>query len=127
MNRVPTFCYLIHEIEDIMNQITEGGHSIHAIDKTCKRLEAEKLELEAALSEAEGTLEQEENKTLRLQLELTQVKQEIDRRLQEKDDEFAATKKNMNKALENLQAAVEAEAKAKAEAIRMKKKLEAIR
>merc|ERR1711937_757628 len=55
----------------------------------------------------------------------TQVKQEIDRRLAEKDEEFASTKKNMNKALENMQAVVEAEAKAKAEAIRMKKKLEA--
>merc|ERR1712106_1099592 len=115
---------LSNEIQDIMNQITEGGHSIHGIDKTCKRLEAEKLELESALSEAEGALEQEENKVLRIQLELTQVRQEINRRLAEKDEEFASTKKNMNKALENLQSAVEAEAKAKAEAIRMKKKLE---
>ena len=31
------------------------------------------MELEAALSEAEGALEQEENKVLRAQLELTQV------------------------------------------------------
>merc|ERR1712106_591783 len=116
---------LSNEIHDIMDQITEGGKSIYGIDKTCKRLEAEKLELEAGLGEAEGALEQEENKVLRTQLELTQVKQEINRRLAEKDEEFASTKKNMNKALENMQAAVEAEAKAKAEAIRMKKKLEA--
>merc|ERR1712106_954665 len=116
---------LSNEIQDIMDQITEGGKSIYGIDKTCKRIEAEKLELEAGLAEAEGALEQEENKVLRTQLELTQVKQEINRRLAEKDEEFASTKKNMNKALENLQAAVEAEAKAKAEAIRMKKKLEA--
>ena len=34
-------------------------------------------EVEAALSEAEGALEQEENKVLRIQLELTAVKQEI--------------------------------------------------
>ena len=49
------------------------GRSIHEIDKIRKRLEAEKLELEAALSEAEGALEQEENKVLRAQIELTQV------------------------------------------------------
>merc|ERR1719447_1545482 len=79
---------LSNEIQDIMDQITEGGKSIHGIDKTCKRLEAEKMELEAALAEAEGALEQEENKVLRTQLELTQVKQEIDRRLAEKDEEF---------------------------------------
>ena len=55
---------LSNEIKDIMDQISEGGRSIHEIDKIRKRLEAEKLELEAALSEAEGALEQEENKVL---------------------------------------------------------------
>merc|ERR1712180_310400 len=44
---------LSNEIKDIMDQISEGGRSIHEIDKIRKRLEAEKMELEAALSEAE--------------------------------------------------------------------------
>merc|ERR1712117_492960 len=86
---------LSNEIKDIMDQISEGGRNIHEIDKIRKRLEAEKMELQSALSEAEGALEQEENKVLRAQLELPQVRQEIDRRLAEKDEEFAATKKNM--------------------------------
>merc|ERR1712228_692575 len=77
-----------------------------------------------ALSEAEGALEQAENKGLRAQLELAQVRQEIERRIAEKEEEFASTKKNMGKGLENMQAAVETEAKGKAEALRMKKKLE---
>merc|ERR1712002_475901 len=47
---------LSNEIKDIMDQITEGGRSIHEIDKVRKRLEAEKLELQAALEEAEATL-----------------------------------------------------------------------
>merc|ERR1712051_523147 len=115
---------LSNEIKDIMDQISEGGRSIHEIDKIRKRLETEKLELQAALSEAEGALEQEENKVLRAQLELTQVRQEIERRIAEKEEEFASTKKNMGKGLENMQAAVETEAKGKAEALRMKKKLE---
>merc|ERR1711962_1672452 len=59
---------LSNEIKDIMDQISEGGRSIHEIDKIRKRLEAEKLELSAALEEAEGALEQEENKVLREQL-----------------------------------------------------------
>jgi len=112
------------EIKDIMDQISEGGRSIHEIDKIRKRLEAEKMELEAALSEAEGALEQEENKVLRAQLELTQVKQEIERRLAEKDEEFASTKKNFGKAIEGMQMTLESETKAKVEALRMKKKLE---
>merc|ERR1719156_508890 len=115
---------LSNEIKDIMDQISEGGRSIHEIDKIRKRLEAEKMELEAALSEAEGALEQQENKVLRAQLELAQVRQEIERRIAEKEEEFASTKKNMGKALDSMQAAVETEAKGKAEALRMKKKLE---
>merc|ERR1719471_142377 len=115
---------LSNEIKDIMDQISEGGRSIHEIDKIRKRLEAEKMELEAALSEAEGALEQEENKVLRAQLELTQVRQEIERRMAEKDEEFESTRKNMAKALDNMQGAIETESKGKCEAMRMKKKLE---
>merc|ERR1712088_585703 len=115
---------LSNEIKDIMDQISEGGRSIHEIDKICKRLDAEKMELEAALSEAEGALEQEENKVLRAQLELTQVRQEIERLMAEKDEEFESTRKNFGKAVEGMQAAIEVESKAKAEALRMKKKLE---
>merc|ERR550534_1804183 len=115
---------LSNEIKDIMDQISEGGRSIHEIDKIRKRLSAEKLELQAALEEAEGALEQEENKVLRAQLELTQVRQEIEHRIAEKDEQFLGIKKNMTKGIEGMQAALEQEAKGKAEAIRMKKKLE---
>merc|ERR1719209_1269241 len=108
-----------------MDQITEGGRSIHEIDKIRKRLEAEKMELQSALEEAEATLEQEENKVLRCLMELTQVKVEIDRRIAEKDEEFGMVRKNQAKALDSMQAALETEAKGKAEALRMKKKLEA--
>merc|ERR1719221_2407161 len=115
---------LSNEIKDIMDQISEGGRSIHEIDKIRKRLEAEKMELEAALSEAEGALEQEENKVLRASLELTQVKQEIERRIAQKEEEFASTRKNFGKAIEGMQMALEAETQGKVEALRMKKKLD---
>merc|ERR1712180_479542 len=115
---------LSNEIKDIMDQISEGGRSIHEIDKIRKRLEAEKMELEAALSEAEGALEQEENKVLRCQLELNAVRQEIERRLAEKEEEFLLVKKAQSKSLDSMQAALETGAKSKAEALRMKKKLE---
>merc|ERR1719418_404036 len=112
---------LSNEIKDIMDQISEGGRSIHEIDKIRKRLEAEKMELQAALSEAEGALEQEENKVLRASLELTQVKQEIERRIAQKEEEFASTRKNFGKTIEGMQMALEAETKGKVEALRMKK------
>merc|ERR1712131_567537 len=97
---------LSNEIKDVMDQISEGGRSIHEIDKIRKRLEAEKLELTAALEEAEGALEQEENKVLRCQLELTQVRAEIERRISEKEEEFLGVKKNMTKAIEGMQSAL---------------------
>merc|ERR1719431_1580660 len=115
---------LSNEIKDIMDQITEGGRSIHEIEKVRKRLEAEKLELQAALEEAEATLEQEENKILRCQVELSQTRAEIERRLAEKDEEFLLIKKNQAKVLDSMQNALETESKGKAEALRMKKKLE---
>merc|ERR1712242_271853 len=98
--------------------------SIHEIDKIRKRLEAEKLELQAALEEAEAALEQEENKVLRAQLELGQVRQEIDRKIHDKEEEFDNTRKNHQRAMDSMQASLEAESRAKAEALRIKKKLE---
>ncbi|XP_071040141.1 myosin heavy chain, muscle isoform X4 [Parasteatoda tepidariorum] len=112
------------EIKDLVDQLGEGGRSVHELEKARKRLEMEKEELQAALEEAEAALEQEENKVLRAQLELSQVRQEIDRRLQEKEEEFENTRKNHQRAIDSMQASLEAEAKGKAEALRMKKKLE---
>merc|ERR1711931_444952 len=95
------------------------------IEKASKKYEIEKEELQAALEEAETALEQEETKVLRGQLELSQVKQEIDKRIQEKEEEFNATRKSHQRAIDSMQASLEAEAKGKAEALRLKKKLEA--
>merc|ERR1712029_30221 len=115
---------LAEEIKDLLDQLGEGGRSIHELDKQRRRLEVEKEELQAALEEAEATLEQEENKVMRAQLELSQIRQEIDRRIQEKEEEFDNTRKNHQRAMDSLQASLEGENKAKTEALRVKKKLE---
>merc|ERR1711884_968900 len=112
------------EIKDLLDQLGDGGRSIHELDKQRRRLEVEKEELQAALEEAEAALEQEENKVLRAQLELGQVRQEIDIKIQEKEEEFDNTRKNHQRAMDSLQASLEAEARAKAEDLRIKKKLE---
>jgi hypothetical protein len=44
------------------------------------------------LEDAEGALEQEENKVLRAQMELGQIRQEIDRKISEKEEEFDNTR-----------------------------------
>merc|ERR1711882_7886 len=115
---------LADEIKDLLDQLGDGGRSIHDLDKQRRRLEQEKEELQAALEEAEATLEMEENKVLRAQLELGQVKQEIDRRVAEKEEEFNNTRKNHARAMESMSASLEAEQKAKGEALRVKKALE---
>merc|ERR1719357_2320031 len=115
---------LADEIKDLLDQLGEGGRSIHDLDKQRRRLEQEKEELQAALEEAEATLEMEENKVLRAQLELAQVKQEIDRRVAEKEDEFNNTRKNHARAMDSIGASIETEQRAKGEALRVKKQLE---
>jgi myosin heavy chain 6/7 len=83
---------LADEIRDLLDQLGDGGRSIHDLDKQRRRLEQENEELQAALEEAESTLEQEENKVLRAQLELGQVRQDVDRRVVEKEEEFNNTR-----------------------------------
>merc|ERR1712127_215482 len=115
---------LAEEIKDLLDQLGEGGRSMHELDKSRRKLEVEKEELQTALEEAEAALEQEENKVLRAQLEMSQVRQEIDRRIQEKEEEFEHTRKNHQRAMDSLQASLDAENRAKTEGLRIKKKLE---
>ncbi|XP_049416607.1 myosin-16-like [Epinephelus fuscoguttatus] len=115
---------LSEEIRELVEQLGEGGRSVHELQKAKKKLEVEKEELQLALEEAETSLEVEEGKLVRVQLELAQVKADIDRRIHEKEEEFEVTRKNHARAVESLQASLEAEAKGRAEALRMKKKME---
>ncbi|XP_044289202.1 myosin-16 [Varanus komodoensis] len=115
---------LQEEIKDLIDQLGEGGRSVHELQKMKKKLEIEKEELQVALEEAESSLEVEESKLIRIQLELAQVKADIDRRIHEKEEEFEATRKNHQRAIESLQSSLELEAKGRAEALRLKKKME---
>ncbi|XP_052774014.1 myosin heavy chain, striated muscle-like isoform X3 [Mya arenaria] len=115
---------LADEIHELADQLTEGGRSVHEVEKIRRRLEMEKEELQAALEEAESALEQEEAKVARSQLEIAVIRQEIDRRIAEKEEEFDNTRRNHQRALDSMNASLEAEAKGKAEALRIRKKLE---
>uniref|UniRef100_A0A4W4FDA0 Myosin, heavy chain 7B, cardiac muscle, beta a n=1 Tax=Electrophorus electricus TaxID=8005 RepID=A0A4W4FDA0_ELEEL len=115
---------LQEEISDLNDQISQGGKTIHELEKIKKGLDLEKSEIQAALEEAEGTLEHEESKTLRIQLELNQIKADIDRKLADKDEEIDNLRRNHQRALESMQTSLDAEAKSRNEAIRLKKKME---
>lgn len=101
----------------------------------------------------QGTLEHEESKSLRIQLELNQIKAEVDRKLAEKDEELdnlrwdswktfsvstaarfrlsppeglpvCPPRRSHQRTLESMQATLDAEAKSRNEAVRLRKKME---
>nr|XP_019610777.1 PREDICTED: myosin-4-like [Rhinolophus sinicus] len=114
----------IEEISDLTEQIAEGGKHIHELEKIKKQIDQEKSELQAALEEAEASLEHEEGKILRIQLELNQVKSEIDRKIAEKDEEIDQLKRNHLRVVESMQSTLDAEIRSRNDALRIKKKME---
>ncbi|EPY86763.1 myosin-13 [Camelus ferus] len=72
----------------------------------------------------EGSLEHEESKILRAQLELNQLKSELDRKLTEKDEETEQLKRNSQRAAEAMQSMLDAEIRSRNDALRLKKKME---
>lgn len=111
------------------------------------------------LTLSQGTLEHEESKTLRIQLELNQIKADVDRKLAEKDEELdnlrwdslntlhihrcairpqplhikgippkvlliLGSSRSHQRTLESMQATLDAEAKSRNEAVRLRKKME---
>merc|ERR1712135_93697 len=98
---------------------------LYEVGKAKKKAEADYEEMKSALEEAEGALELEESRVLRLQLELAAAKADVDKKLAEKDEEFEATKKNHARALESMQATLDVEVKARGDAHKAKKSLEA--
>ncbi|XP_039703594.1 myosin-8 isoform X3 [Pteropus medius] len=115
---------LQQEISDLTEQIAEGGKQIHELEKIKKQVEQEKCDIQAALEEAEASLEHQEGKILRIQLELNQVKSEIDRKIAEKDEEIDQLKRNHIRVVESMQTMLDAEIRSRNDAIRIKKKME---
>ncbi|XP_060930084.1 myosin-7B-like [Limanda limanda] len=112
------------EILDMTDQISHGGKSIHELERIKKILDVEKSNIRAALEEAEGSLEHEESKTLRVQMELQQVRTELDRKIAEKEEEIDILRRGNQRSLDTMQASLEAEVRSRTEAVRLKKKME---
>ncbi|MEQ2187631.1 hypothetical protein GOODEAATRI_006680 [Goodea atripinnis] len=105
-----------------------------------QKYEESQMELESAQKEArslstelkpthflfmgQGSLEHEEGKILRTQLEFNQVKADIERKLAEKDEEMEQAKRNQHRVVDTLQSSLEAETRSRNEALRLKKKME---
>ena len=72
----------------------------------------------------QSSMEQEEAKLLHLQLELNQMRSEVDRRVSEKDEELDQLKRNHQRTVDILQSALDTETRSRNDAMRLKKKLE---
>uniref|UniRef100_A0A8C4ZH76 Uncharacterized protein n=1 Tax=Gadus morhua TaxID=8049 RepID=A0A8C4ZH76_GADMO len=115
---------LQEEIVELTEQISREGKTIHELEKIKKVLDVEKSNIRAALEEAEGTLEHEESKTLKAQLEFHQMKAEVDRKISEKDEEIDNLRHTHQRSLEAMQTSLEAELRCRGEAVRLRKKME---
>nr|XP_057941161.1 myosin-7B-like [Doryrhamphus excisus] len=112
------------EILDLTEQISHSGKTIYELERMKKVLDVQKSDIKAALEEAEGTLENEESKTLRVQMELEQTRTMIERRIGEKDEEIDNLRRGHQRSQEAMQASLEAEIRGRSEAVRLRKKME---
>jgi len=115
---------LTEDIQDAQDQLAEAVKQIHQMDRMKRDIEVEIGNLQAQFEEAEAAVEAEENKIVRAQMELNQIKAEGDQRLKEKEDDIENAKRNSQRLVDSLQTSLDAEIKARSESIRAKKKLE---
>ncbi|XP_010836860.1 PREDICTED: myosin-15 [Bison bison bison] len=116
--------HLKEEISNLTNQVREGKKNLSKMEKVKKQIEQEKNEVQMALEEAEGALERNESKVLRLQLELSDTKAELERKLSEKDEEIENFRKKQQCAIDSLQSSLDSEARCRIEATRLKRSME---
>jgi chromosome segregation ATPase len=115
---------LSDEIKDLVAQLSDGGRSVHELERSRRKLETERDEAVVALEQCQSALEQAESRAVLGQLEVTNVRAEVERRLREKDEEFEGTRRNHQRALESMRASLDVEIKNKQELQKARKKLE---
>ncbi|OWK14093.1 hypothetical protein Celaphus_00001030, partial [Cervus elaphus hippelaphus] len=103
----------------LAQRLQEAEEHVEAVNAKCASLEKTKQRLQN-----EASLEHEEGKILRIQLELNQVKSEVDRKIAEKDEEIEQLKRNHIRVVETMQSTLDAEIRSRNDALRVKKKME---
>uniref|UniRef100_A0AAQ5Z1V1 Myosin motor domain-containing protein n=1 Tax=Amphiprion ocellaris TaxID=80972 RepID=A0AAQ5Z1V1_AMPOC len=131
------------EVEDLMIDVERANGLAANLDKKQRnfdkvlaewkqKYEEGQAELEGAQKEARtlGTElfkmknSYEESKILRVQLELNQIKGEVDRKLAEKDEEMEQIKRNSQRVIDSMQSTLDSEVRSRNDALRIKKKME---
>ncbi|XP_031220572.1 myosin-15 [Mastomys coucha] len=115
---------LQEQICSLTNQVREGIKNLAEVEKAKKLIEQEKTEVQVRLEEAEGALERNESKILHFQLELSEAKAELERKLSEKEEEAERLREKHQQAMSSLQSNLDLEASSRIEATRLRKKME---
>ncbi|XP_021040663.1 myosin-15 [Mus caroli] len=115
---------LQEQICSLTNQVREGIKNLAEVEKAKKLIEQEKTEVQVRLEETEGALERNESKILRFQLELSEAKAELERKLSEKEEEAERLREKHQQTMGSLQSNLDLEASSRIEATRLRKKME---
>ncbi|XP_052595887.1 myosin-15 [Peromyscus californicus insignis] len=115
---------LQEQICSLTNQVKEGIKNLADVEKAKKLIEQEKTDAQMMLEETEGALERNESKILHFQLELSEAKAELERKLLEKEEETEKLREKHQQALASLQSSLDSETLSRMEATRLRKKME---
>ncbi|XP_028723299.1 LOW QUALITY PROTEIN: myosin-15 [Peromyscus leucopus] len=115
---------LQEQICSLTNQVKEGIKNLADVEKAKKLIEQEKTDAQVMLEETEGALERNESKILHFQLELSEAKAELERKLSEKEEETEKLREKHQQALGSLQSSLDSETSTRMEATRLRKKME---
>ena len=76
------------ELEQSRDELETVKHRVDELDRTCRNLEAEKETLRSNVEGMERALEQKETKIERSLKDMVSLKDDMDRRLFDKDEEL---------------------------------------
>lgn len=85
---VVCFAVAIVELEQSKDELQTVKHRADELDKTCRNAEAEKETLKSTVEAMERALEQKETKIERSLRDMVSLKEDMDRRLFDKDEEL---------------------------------------
>ena len=116
---------LVDELKEVHESISESNKNLFELEKQKRTLEVQRSNLHTNIEESEAAIESEENKLIRITTDINQRKQDMERRCAEKDDEAEQLRRNGQRTLEALQSNLDIEIRARGDAVRNRKKMEA--
>ncbi|XP_061584550.1 myosin-10-like [Cololabis saira] len=112
------------DMEDLMSSKDDVGKNVHELEKSKRTLEQQVGEMRTQLEELEDELQATEDAKLRLEVNMQAMKAQLERDLQNRDEQGEEKKRALVKQVRELEAELEDERKQRALAAAGRKKLE---